>query len=293
MRDPQFNAYIGPAKLYPELWRLLLGVFLIAFSAVGTLAIILVAAYPIVGPMQYFSWLMGLAFPDSPSETLVVLGSFFGMALGAILAAGTCHFRGPGSLFGPLSDTLRGFLTTVAVLIPIYIVLFAVNWGISKPLPGLPLTTWLMYLPLALPLVFLQITAEEMIFRGYLQQQLAARFAARWIWMGLPALIFTALHYNPSAGLNTWLILIVTLAYALIAADLTERTGSLGAAMGLHFVNNVFALLVVSVSGTITGLALFLTPYSVADGRHVPLGLGLDLLLMAIIWLILRRVVAR
>ncbi len=52
----------------------------------------------------------------------------------------------------------------------------------------------------------IQTGAEELVFRGYLQQQLAARFASPLIWMVLPALIFGAVHYDPAtAGPNVWL----------------------------------------------------------------------------------------
>lgn len=293
MRDPEFSAMIRPATLYPELWRLLLGIGVILFCVFGTFAIMLVVAYPVVGPMQYFGWVLGLASPQTPGTTLTLLATFFGMALGPVLAAGACHFRGPGTLFGPWADTLRGFALTLAVLVPIYALAFGVNWLIAPPLPNLPPATWASYLPLALPLLLMQITAEELVFRGYLQQQLAARFAARWVWMGLPSVIFAALHYNPEAGINTWLILGATLAFALIAADLTERTGSLGAAMGLHFTNNLFAMLILSVDGTINGLSLFVTPFAVTDATHLPLGLALDLALLLVIWRLLRAVVTR
>lgn len=293
MRDPQFSALIGPARLYPELWRLLLGLLVILFCAFGAIAILLVVAYPVVGPLEYFGWVLNLARPATPGAVVAVLLSFAGMFLGPILAAGACHLRGAGTLFGPRDETLRSFGLTVALLLPIYGLMIGVNWLIDPPLPGLPVMAWLKWLPLALPLVLLQTTSEELIFRGYLQQQLAARFFAKWVWMGIPSVVFAALHYNPEAGMNTWLILITTFAFALIAADLTEKTGSLGAAMGLHFVNNVFAMLVLAVQDTITGLALYVTPYTVADSTHLPIGIGLDLILLFAIWRLLRAVVTR
>ncbi|MHC0052147.1 lysostaphin resistance A-like protein [Actibacterium sp. D379-3] len=293
MRAPEFAAYIHPARLYPDLWRLGLGLLLIVFCYTGFFAIMLVALYPITGPLEYFGFLTKLRQPAEPWPVLFVLFSFAGMFLGPVVAAAACHGRGPGSLFGPAGETLRGFGLTVAVLVPIYALSLALGWWLSPNLPNLALDRWLRFLPLALPLILLQTSAEELLFRGYLQQQLAARFAARWIWMGLPALIFTALHWNPEAGANIWLILSVTLGFALIAADLTEQTGSLGAAIGLHFMNNVFAMLVVSVKGTITGLSLFITPYGVADATSVPLGLGLDMILLFVVWRLLRVVICR
>lgn len=293
MHTPQFETLVAPARHHPQIWRILLGLLIIVFATLGTFAMILVGLFPVIGPMEYFAWIRQLTAPDTPGHVLVLLLSFFGLALGAILAAGTCHLRGAGTLFGPAGRTLRGFLIAAAALVPLYAAGFALGWVLLHPDPGLPLARWLSLLPFALPLVLLQTTAEEMVFRGYLMQQLAARFRARWIWMGVPALLFTALHFDPTAGLNTWLMLIVIFAFALIAADLTVQTGSLGAAMGLHFINNVFAMLILSVDDTITGLALYITPFDTSDGALLPLGLAIDLVMLTIVWRMLRALLTR
>ena len=84
------------------------------------------------------------------------------------------------------------------------------------------------------------------------------------------------------------MVLVVVFVIAMIAADLTEKTGSLGAAIGLHFTNNIFALLIISVQDTITGLALFVTPYSKSDTSTLPVELGINLILLLVVWRILR-----
>jgi uncharacterized protein len=43
--------------------------------------------------------------------------------------------------------------------------------------------------------------------------------------------------------------------FGLIAADLTARTGSIGAAWGFHFANNTMAITILATDGTITGLS--------------------------------------
>jgi membrane protease YdiL (CAAX protease family) len=64
------------------------------------------------------------------------------------------------------------------------------------------------FLPLALVGVLIQTGAEEVLFRGYMQQQLAARFSSPILWMVLPSAIFAALHYQPEImGDNTWLMM--------------------------------------------------------------------------------------
>ncbi len=293
MRAPEFTAYIGPARTHPEIWRLLLGIGLILLIYLGGISLILVALYPVLGPLDYFGWVMQLAGPTTPWPTLVLLASFAGLFLGTIVAAPACHYRSPGSLFGPADETRRTFAVTLAVLVPIYAVALSATWALTRPVANMELAVWARFLPLALPLILLQTTAEELLFRGYLQQQLAARFRARAIWMGLPAVIFAALHWNPQAGANAWAIVGATFAFALIAADLTEKTGSLGAAMALHFLNNVNAMLLVSVKGTITGLALYVTPFGLdAAGSLLP-GLALDVLVLVVIWRAIRLALGR
>ncbi len=293
MRAPEFTAYIGPARPYPEIWRLLLGVGLVLQIYLGGFALVLVGLYPVLGPLNYFGWVMQLTGPSAPWPTVVLLATFAGLFLGTLVAAPACHYRSPGTLFGPGDETRRSFGVTLAVLVPVYALLLVATWALTRPQPNMELAAWARFLPLALPLILVQTTAEELFFRGYLQQQLAARFRARAIWMGLPALIFAALHWNPQAGANAWAIVGATLVFALIAADLTEKTGSLGAAMALHFLNNVNAMLLVSVKGTITGLALYVTPFGLDEGGMLPLGLALDVLGLVVIWRLIRFAVCR
>ncbi|WP_428547812.1 lysostaphin resistance A-like protein [Profundibacter sp.] len=288
MRTPEFNAYIAPARLYPQIWRLVLGILLILFVYFGFIALVLWAGVIANFPMGSLRWANAVLTVQGAVPTLIMLFTFTGMALGPIIAAPACHMRGPGTLFGPLDVTLRGFVTATITVLLIMAAYSAVTLWFQPVQPNLPMEEWLRYLPYAIPLILIQTSAEELIFRGYLQQQLAARFKSPLVWMILPAALFAALHWDPEMGSNKWLVVGVTFAMALIASDLVQRTGSLGAAIGLHFANNIFALLFVSVQNTITGLALYVTPFDKADTAELPLALGMDLLLLLVIWRILR-----
>ncbi len=288
MHTPEFNAYIAPARLYPQIWRLLLGIVLIIFIYAGFVGLVFWGGFAYATPFGFLSWANGVMTVQGAVPTLIMLFTFMGMALGPIIAAPACHMRGPGTLFGPFTDTLRGFITAAAVVVLICAAYSAVTFYLEPPLANLPLHDWLWLLPYAVPLILIQTTAEELIFRGYLQQQLAARFNSRLIWMVLPSMLFASLHWDPAMGNNAWLVIAVTFGMALIAADLTEKTGSLGAAMGLHFANNLFALLFLSVQDTITGLALFVTPFTKADTAELPLVLGIDLIMLLVVWRLLR-----
>ena len=160
-----------------------------------------------------------------------------------------------------------------------------------RPADGL---RWLALLPLALPLVFVQISAEELAFRGYLQSQLAARFDHPAVWLCLPALIFAGMHYDPAtAGGNAPAYVLSAFVFGIAAADLTARCGNLGPALALHFFINVSALLVTAPQGYNNGLALQLFPFSLDDTQARAVWLPYDMLVMLCCWLAARLAISR
>ena len=124
----------------------------------------------------------------------------------------------------------------------------------------MPLATWAAWLPLALPALLLQTAAEEIAFRGYLMQGLAARFRSPLDLVARSRRsLFGVLHWNPAEfGGNAWLVALSTAVIGLVLADVTVRTGNLSAAIGLHFANNVASLLVVALPSPLAGLSLYL-----------------------------------
>lgn len=297
MRDPEFEASLHDARLYPQLWRVFVGTALALVLWLGGSAIIIGAGIAFVaaseGPFRVMPWLSGLASPTEPGQVILLLSTFLGLFVGAIVAAAALHFRGPGSLFGPWDQWVRGFVTALVVITPIYALLMAASFLTGAPIPNLEIGRWLLFLPIGLILLFVQIGAEELFFRGYLQQQLAVRFASRAVWMWVPAVIFALLHFSPEAGPNLPLVLLAALTFGLVAADLTERTGSLGAAMGLHFGNNFFGLFVVAISDTITGLALYVSPVDLGQAGIQSLSMAFGILVMLAVWAITARLVTR
>lgn len=159
---------------------------------------------------------------------------------------------------------------------------------LSDTVPNLPIARWLVLLPLGLLCILIQVTAEELIFRGYLQQQLAARFASPLIWMGVPSALFGLAHYDASMGSNAWLFVIWAGVFGLLMADLTARSGSLGPAIAVHLINNIFALLVISPADSMSGLALYSYTFSLQDEAAVLTLLPVDFALMLVAWLTAR-----
>ena len=296
MREPEFEAMIAPARLYPQIWRLLLGILLIAFVAFGFIILLTLVAYAVLGQFE-FGAMIGMAQMNSfrtPQIVLYILMAVGGLGLGVIIATPACHLRGPGTLFGPEGEFFRTFFAAILVCVPLYGMLAIIAFAITPaPVPNMPFGTWVKWLPFPLVIIFIQVSSEELLFRGYLPQQLAARFKSRFVWMFIPSILFGLAHSNPAAGPLMIPIIFTTFVIALIAMDLTERTGSLGAAIGLHFVNNISAIMIISMKDTITGLALFVTPTGFEDARLGALALAIDIIFLLVVWRALRWAVDR
>ncbi|RMD93274.1 MAG: CPBP family intramembrane metalloprotease [Alphaproteobacteria bacterium] len=290
--SPAFEAYLAPARARPQLWRLILGVILCALVYAGYVGALVGLVAWVAGP-QAGAILSGMARGTTPLGALLLLASFLGMALGPVIAVRLLHGRRAGTLFGPVGRVVLDFVVA-AVVVVIMSGLSVALWRQSfVPEPGLPLDLWLRLLPLALLGVLIQTGAEELLFRGYLLQQLAVRFRRRIAWMVVPSLVFGALHYDPAAGDAALLVVAAAALFGLIAADLVAATGSLGAAWGFHFANNVFAILVLATKGTIPGLALWLTPYEARDIAALGPMVLHDLAAMAAAWLLVRLLLTR
>lgn len=290
-----FDRFIAPARAYPQLWRTALGAVLILLCAmIGSVAVFGTGWWLMARRQDGLLWADRMTSADTPVGTLLLLLSFGGMAAGAALAARWLHRRPAATLFGPKVRVLRDFVRAALVVGALMVVSLAV-WSLGQDaVPNLPPATWATLLPLTLIGLAIQTGAEELVFRGYLQQQLGARFRSPVAWALVPALLFGAVHFNPDLPpASTWTIIGAAAVFGLAAADLTARTGSIGAAWGFHFANNVLAVAILSTEGTITGLSLYRTPYGVEETMSLDALVLLDLGFMVLAWWLVRRVVAR
>ena len=256
LRGPAFEAFVAPARRRRGLWRLLLGACLAGLVAV-------LAGALIFG--------LGIAAPGARAEgatTLLVLFCFAGLTLGVLLAARLFDGRGPTTLIGPGGIRLRAFaggmlvaagFAAVATLGPALVTGVAVE---ARMTPG----AWLGLLPVALVAVLVQTSAEELAFRAYLAQGLAARSRARVVWLGIPAALFGTMHWSPATfGQNAPLVVLCAAAVGVILGDVTARAGNLSLALGLHFGNNLASLLVIAPPAPLDGLALYASVAGAGD----------------------------
>lgn len=287
--------FVDPARPRAQIWRLLAGLVLIAVILLGLTALYHSVILRLAGPALHRDITRLEGTGSTAAGVLVLLFSFGIMLLATVIVTAQIHKRSPLTLLGPVPQMLRHFGACLAILIAVSVaILILPPWGYPEPVvAGVPPLIWLLLLPVSLFAVLLQTSAEEVLFRGYLQQQLAARFNSPLIWMILPAVLFGLLHYRPEAGANGWLLMLWATGFALAAADLTARAGNLGPAIALHFMNNVSALLFLSADGTLSGLALFRLQIDISDPEALRPYLWIDALSILVGWLAARLAIRR
>ena len=203
-------------------------------------------------------------YANTATGLLLQLFSFVFLALAVVLVARLGHRRGLASLIGPIGPSLRALAWAFGAVLLFFALteLLPPYWmGEGQAVARTPLY-WLALLPLSLLALLVQCGAEELFYRGYIQQQLAARFARPWVWMVLPNIAFALAHWElgdftpPAAQYVIWAFV-----FGVAASDLTARTGNLGAAIGFHLGNNAYAFLLFGeYAAPDSGLALFLFP---------------------------------
>ena len=117
----------------------------------------------------------------------------------------------------------------------------------------LDLQRFITFAFLAIFLVPIQTSAEELFFRGYILQGFGLRLHNIWILSTISGAIFMVPHLlNPEARVNYGLMGFYYFFIGAVMAYVTLRDGRLELALGLHAANNLFSALVANY--TITAL---------------------------------------
>ncbi|NNU79219.1 CPBP family intramembrane metalloprotease [Halovulum dunhuangense] len=304
--SPAIQAYLdqtAPLAGRATLWRwLLTGAFVVAGQTAATVAIfyIFAQASSLATGAPLGQSLAQIAGMGSPLSLVAILLTFSGFILGIMLGLRLLH----RSRLGPILSRKGGFawrefFHVSALFLALGIGAVGISHVFQDYNRNLSLGVWLFWLAPALVATFVQVFAEELVFRGYLQSQLAARFRSPLIWIGGPAVIFGALHLPNAAafGANGWLVLLAPMLIGVIAGHVTARTGGIAAATGIHFANNCLGLLIVAVPGPFGALSLWLHPIDLSDIATVRpmilLNIGLILAAYGVYLLLIRRRDAR
>lgn len=287
--------FVAPALPSAALWRLLLGFGLAALGYVALNQMFFQVVYSFAGATStalYDDLLKG----QTPQAMYLLLFSFVFMTMAVGVTVQIVHRRSALGLLGDLRPAIRQFgAVSAAVLLLALVVLILPPWDMGGEfVANVPLDRWLMLLPLSLIAVLVQVSAEEIVFRGYVQQQLAARFRSPLVWMVLPSVLFALGHYLPDmAGENALMIAVWAGVFGIMMADLTARAGTLGPAIAVHLWNNVSAILIVSLPDDLSGLALYLAPFGMENAAAMRAWLPVDFAMMFVSWLAARLALRR
>ncbi|WP_299937098.1 CPBP family intramembrane glutamic endopeptidase [uncultured Pelagimonas sp.] len=291
MKYAPYERLVMPARPSAGLGRLAIGIIVIAFVHFALIQGVFAVLRALMSAEGYFDLVSSIQRADTATALLAVLILTGSMGLGAIVASEMVHGRSFASLIGPRMAMLRQFklvLRPLAILLAISLLLLTLVGG-RDLLPGVPFGTWMQLLPLTVLALLIQTGAEELVFRGYLQSQLAARFGNPAVWIFVPSLIFAVLHYQPEVyGENARFFVIWSFLFGVLAADLTARTGTLGPAIAIHFANNFTALALVSLKGDMSGLALWQLPYGPEAVAAIRAHMPGEFLFLVIYWLAAR-----
>jgi membrane protease YdiL (CAAX protease family) len=181
--------------------------------------------------------------PEVPGVLMVMIGAtILGMmaALGyAYKVAGRAAFR-----WGPVSTRWLFF----AVLLTIPVLGLGYGWGLLIEATGREVqpqtfvtailetpntAAWLLAGGYG---IFGAAILEEMLFRGFIQPPMVTRFGPA-LGIGLASVVFGLVHSGDPIAI------VPTMAIGAVAGWLRHRTGSLGASVVFHAVNNGIALL--------------------------------------------------
>lgn len=291
-RTPQFDHFISPARAKKDLWRLALGIVLVVVIWFGW-QIGSFFAVKLYGPSEIWNALEANNFRGLSRVTLAItMFGFVGLVIGVIGVLGLLHRRSVLSLFGPIAQSLRDFRTGTLVFSGVTLVFGLPLVLLSGTVPHEPLGSVILFLPVVVVMLLLQTGAEELFFRGYILQQLAARFQSPWIWFVLPPILFGLMHFDSTLSTSKAIAIVLSITLTgFLWADLVRVTGNLGAAFGWHFANNFMIMTVVGFNDYLNGFAWRLLTFGYADA---PLALFIyDPLVGVITWGILRRLLRR
>lgn len=289
---PHFEAYIAPARRRPAFWRILVGLLLILLCFIGWQVILLVAITlpkllraggDTTAVNDFLNSVMTLS---TPTGVFIALAAFAGTWGGVALAAWALHKRGFRTLFAaPGRPLFRGFGTGIAVALAATVLSAVISWptGADPVRSTITIAEWLPLVAILLPLVLIQTGAEELVFRGYLLQQLAARWSHPLIWGVLPSFLFGAMHWwNVDEGwLASALYVTTTACFGFAAAAMVWKSGSLAPAFGFHAMNNLLGFSIFGIEDSYDGLSLFIVPKG-----DLATGLALDTTVMALVALL-------
>lgn len=255
----------------PKLWRWILGTFIILLGWL-VLGAILTAV-----TASYFGLdLLALAGNDSESLEIVrgyqpwqaasaLLISFLPLLLLPIALHRLLLGKPLRALFTRSNRSFPGEVALGAAVMTLLLVVTGVpDFILNKPSYtwSFDITRFIPYLFVAFTLIPIQTTAEEVFYRGWIQQRLENAHRSIWVVSIIGGALFALPHLgNPEVSGNILLPILGYGSTGFMFTWVTMRDQSMGLAVGAHAANNILAGLVVSSADTaLPSASLWVTP---------------------------------
>jgi len=267
-----FQRWVDLARPRAQAWRTLFGIVIVVAAWLAwTMVTGLIAVSAGLVTPDALRAVMGqgearLTFLDAVVAMGVLLATFWGLWIGVWLVVRLLHGRRLASVVGHDGRLRFGQFVVGMGLAAGYLALgLAATWFSGAPpvRSELQAEQWLVALVPLVVLIFLQTSGEELFFRGYLTQQIAARLPNPIAWGLLPSLAFGFAHTANGGGDPQFALYYVAVAtlLGLVMTAMVWRTGGLAAAMGFHLMNNIGAMLIIGIAGVTPPISLFVMDY--------------------------------
>lgn len=216
---------------------------------------------------QMFSFVGALLIhSDSPAATIIkttFFGFIFSFLLIPIIAA-IIHRRPWWSIAMPYRRfNFKAFAVGFFSVVVLQVISNLISYWLNPQnyhYKGADWQTWIPMLFLYLIVFFVQVSTEEMVYRGYLSQ-FVYRFSKRaWLVLLIPSIIFSLPHYGNIQGGAGIMALAPYAIMGIMFGWLAYRSGSLWMPIGAHLANNWFVTMFVGLSGeNVQKISLFQT----------------------------------
>jgi membrane protease YdiL (CAAX protease family) len=245
------NEYLDLARLGKNnWWRYLLGILTILFvwQIIGSIPVVFLIFWALMdgNPATYVT-ATGLEGIDVTVYFVAFMLASWAFVAGIFLAVRFIHQRPLRTLVTPARSINWGRLFQAFGVWFVLIALTALLEAVLYPgryVLTLDLPRYIPFIFLALALVPIQTSAEELFFRGYILQGFGLRIRNIWVLSLISGLFFGLPHLlNPEASANYFLMGLFYVAIGAVMAYVTLRDGRLELALGMHAANNLFSAL--------------------------------------------------
>ncbi len=231
-------------------WR-----YLISFPGI-ILSWLFVGSIPVLMLMVYVSVdgdpatnLVGTRFVGIPLvvEFLVNMLTFIPFIVATLLAVRFIHVRSLRTLitseahirWGRIFAGAAAWLTIAALVSVVEALLYPGRYVLTFQPVAL-----IIFAVVALILIPIQTSAEELLFRGYLLQWIGLRLKNKWILSLINGILFFLPHsVNPEMATNSLLIGLGYFAMGFFLTLITLKDNGMELALGMHAANNLFSVL--------------------------------------------------